>query len=84
MKMTANTATAVSMRTAFARALRGMSRTIGAIEHSNDPKLLANTAKHLGFSCCGDFNLYGIVDAQIAAVESELLRREAPDEPTVQ
>jgi len=46
---------------------------MGAIEHSNDPKLLANTAKHFAFSRCGEFNLYGMVDAQLTVVEGELL-----------
>ena len=46
---------------------------MGALENSRDPKLLANTAKHLAFSRCSELNLYGIVDAQIAVVESELL-----------
>ena len=46
---------------------------MGAIEHSNDPKLLANSAKHFAFSRCGEFNLYGMVDAQIAVIEGELL-----------
>ena len=46
---------------------------MGAIEHSNDRKILANTAKHFAFSRCGKFNLYGMVDAQIAVVESKLL-----------
>jgi hypothetical protein len=46
---------------------------MGTIEHSQDPKLLANSAKHFAFSRCGDFNLYGMVDAQILVVESELL-----------
>jgi hypothetical protein len=46
---------------------------MGTLEHSNDPKLLANTAKHFAFSRCGEFNLYGLVDAQLAVVESELL-----------
>ncbi len=46
---------------------------MGAIEHSNDPKLLANTAKHFAFGRCGEFNLYGMVDAQLAVVEGELL-----------
>jgi len=46
---------------------------MGAIEHSNDPKLLANSAKHFAFSRCGEFNLYGMVDAQIAVIENELL-----------
>jgi len=46
---------------------------MGAIEHSNDPKLFANSAKHFAFSRCGEFNLYGMVDAQIAVIEDELL-----------
>ena len=46
---------------------------MGAIEHSNDPKLLANSAKHFAFSRCGEFNLYGMVDAQISVIEGELL-----------
>ena len=46
---------------------------MGAIEHSNDPKLLANSAKHFAFGRCGEFNLYGMVDAQIAVIEGELL-----------
>jgi hypothetical protein len=51
---------------------------MGAIERSNDPKLLANTAKHFAFSRCGEFNLYGMVDAQLGMVEAELLTRDAP------
>jgi hypothetical protein len=50
---------------------------MGAIEHSNDPKLLANTAKHFAFSRCGEFNLHGMVDAQLAVVEAELLASDA-------
>jgi len=46
---------------------------MGTLEHSTQPKLLANTAKHFAFTRCGESNLYGIVDAQIAVVESELL-----------
>ena len=46
---------------------------MGVIEHSNDPKLLANAAKHFAFSRCGEFNLYGMVDTQISVVEGELL-----------
>lgn len=49
---------------------------MGAIEHSNDPKLLANSAKHFAFSRCGEFNLYGMVDAQIAVIEGQLLATE--------
>ena len=46
---------------------------MGGIEHSNDPKLLANSAKHFAFNRCGEFNLFGVVDAQLAVVEDELL-----------
>ena len=46
---------------------------MGALEQSSDPKLLGNTVKHFAFTRCSDLNLYGIVDAQIAVVESELL-----------
>ena len=50
---------------------------MGAIEHSNDPKSVSNTAKHFAFSRCGEFNLYGMVDAQLAVVEGELLASDA-------
>jgi len=49
---------------------------MGTLEHSTQPKLLANAAKHFAFTCCGESNLYGIVDAQIAVVEGELLSNE--------
>ena len=49
---------------------------MGTLENSGDPKLLANTAKHFAFTRCSDLNLYGMVDAQIAVVESELLADE--------
>ena len=48
---------------------------MGTLEHSTQPKLLANTAKHFAFTCCGESNLFGLVDAQIAVVEDELLAR---------
>lgn len=47
---------------------------MGTIEDSPHPKVLANTAKHFAFARCGELNLYGIVDAQLAVVEAELLR----------
>jgi hypothetical protein len=47
---------------------------MGTLENSRDPKLLANTAKHLAFTHCGESNLFGMVDAQLAVVEAELLR----------
>ena len=46
---------------------------MGTLEHSLQSKLLANTAKHFAFTCCGESNLYGMVDAQIAVLEGELL-----------
>ena len=46
---------------------------MGTLEHSTQPKILANTAKHFAFTRCSESNLYGIVDAQLAVVEGELL-----------
>ena len=46
---------------------------MGTIENSMHPKVLANAGKHVAFTCCAESNLYGIVDAQIPLVESELL-----------
>ena len=46
---------------------------MGTMENSAHPKLLANTAKHFAFTRCGESNLYGMVDAQIAVIEGELL-----------
>ena len=45
---------------------------MSAIEESAYPKSLANTAKHLAFARCGELNLYGMVEAQVATVEHEL------------
>ena len=46
---------------------------MATLENSSHPKALANAAKHLAFTRCGEFNLYGMIDAQIAVVEGELL-----------
>jgi hypothetical protein len=46
---------------------------MGTLETSSHPKVLANAAKHIAFRRCGESNLYGMVDAQIAVVEGELL-----------
>lgn len=46
---------------------------MGTVENSTHPKLLANMAKHIAFTRCAESNLYGMVDAQIPVVESELL-----------
>ena len=47
---------------------------MGMLEESALPKVLANAAKHFAFSRCGEANLFGIVDAQLPIIESELLR----------
>ena len=46
---------------------------MGTLQNSAHPEALANTVKHFAFTRCGEFNLFGMVDAQIAIVESELL-----------
>jgi hypothetical protein len=46
---------------------------LATLENSTHPKALANTAKHLAFTHCCELNLYGMVDAQIAALEDRLM-----------
>ena len=46
---------------------------MATVENSSHPKALANTAKHLAFTRCGEFNLYGMIDAQIDLIEDKLL-----------
>ena len=46
---------------------------MGTIQNSADPTVLANTVKHFAFTRCGELNVHGMVDAQIAVLESELL-----------
>jgi hypothetical protein len=43
------------------------------LENAQHPKALANMAKHLAFTRCGELNLNGMVDTQIAILEGELL-----------
>jgi hypothetical protein len=43
------------------------------IRYAMHPKALANAVKHLAFTRCGEFNLYGMIDAQIVVVEDKLL-----------
>jgi hypothetical protein len=45
---------------------------MATLENAAHPRALANTAKHFAFTRCGELNLYGMVDAQIAVLESEL------------
>jgi hypothetical protein len=46
---------------------------MGMLANSTEPKALANTVKHFAFTRYGELNLYGMVDAQIAVLEGELL-----------
>ena len=46
---------------------------MATLENASHPKVLANTAKHLAFTRCGELNFCGMVDAQIAVLEGELL-----------
>jgi hypothetical protein len=46
---------------------------MATLENATHPKVLANVAKHFAFSRCGELNVCGMVDSQIAVVESELL-----------
>ena len=46
---------------------------MGTLQNSTDPKVLANTAKHLAFTRCGELNFNGMVDVHIAKLKSELL-----------
>ena len=46
---------------------------MATLQDSTEPEALAYTAKHFAFTRCGELNLYGMVDAQIAVVERELL-----------
>ena len=46
---------------------------MSTLENATHPKALANLAKHLAFTRCAELNLSGMVEAQIAVLESELL-----------
>jgi len=46
---------------------------MGTLENSAHPKVLANAAKHVAFTRCGESNLFGTVDVQLALLEGELL-----------
>jgi hypothetical protein len=43
------------------------------LEDSTHPKALANTVKHYAFAQCGELNLCGMVEAQIAVLDDALL-----------
>jgi hypothetical protein len=46
---------------------------MSTLENASHPKALANLAKHFAFTRCSELNLNGMVEAQIAVFESELL-----------
>ena len=46
---------------------------MGTLQNSAEPEALANAAKHYAFTRCGELNIFGMVDAQIAVLEGELL-----------
>jgi hypothetical protein len=46
---------------------------MGKLQEASDPQTFAHTAKHFAFTRCGELNAFGMVDAQIAVLESELL-----------
>jgi len=46
---------------------------MSVLANAEDAKSLANDAKHYAFTRCGELNVYGMVDAQIAEFERELL-----------
>jgi len=48
---------------------------MSTLENSEQPKVLANHVKHIAFTRCGELNCYGMVDSQIATIESELFRQ---------
>ena len=46
---------------------------MATLENAAHPKVMANTAKHLAFTRCGELNLSGMVDAQITVIEAEVI-----------
>jgi hypothetical protein len=46
---------------------------MATLENASQPKALANTAKHLAFTRCGELNLCGMVDDVTVLLEGELL-----------
>ena len=46
---------------------------MGKLQDATDPQTFAHTAKHFAFTRCGELNVFGMVDAQLAVIEDELL-----------
>jgi len=45
---------------------------MGVLQNSTEPKALAHVVKHFAFTRCGELNVFGIVDSQMAELEREL------------
>ena len=45
---------------------------MAALQNSTEPKALAHVVKHFAFTRCGELNVYGMVDSQMAVLEREL------------
>jgi len=43
---------------------------MATLENASHPKALANTAKHLAFTRCGELNLCGMVDTQLQCLRA--------------
>ena len=46
---------------------------MGILEDSTHPKEFAKIAMHSAFRRCAELNLYGMIEAQVAVFEQELL-----------
>ena len=51
---------------------------MGMMQESDEPTAAAYTIKHFAFTRCGEWNAFGMVDAQVAVVRSQLLARNTP------
>ena len=51
---------------------------MATLENATHARALTNTAKHFAFTRCGELNLCGMVDAQIAVLEGELFAGNTP------
>ena len=51
---------------------------MATLEDAPEPQALAHTAKHFAFTHCGELNVYGMVDSQIALIERKLLPTDSP------
>ena len=49
---------------------------MATLENAANPKALANVAKHVAFTRCGELNVNGMVDTYITALEGELFAGE--------